>query len=153
MAIYYFLIGIPGSGKSTYAASLGCRVVCPDIIREERGWRPDAPEAFEIARSQILKELLAGRDVVFDATNTVRDLRAEMIAVGKPYADRVVCIWMDTPLMTCMWRNLERGRQGGRRVPPDVMERMARHLADNPPELSEGFDEIRRVTPDEERRT
>lgn len=146
MATYYFMIGIPGSGKSTYAASLGCRVVCPDNIREERGWAPDDNRAFPIAIRQIIVELKAGRDVVFDATNTLRQFRVSNIAAGKRYADKVVCIYMDTPSMICVWQNLERGRQGGRRIPPDVMERMARELTDNPPELSEGFDEIRRIT-------
>lgn len=146
MATYYLMVGIPGSGKSTYAVSLGCRVVCPDAIREKRRWEPDDNRAFPIAMRQIVAELRAGRDVVFDATNTLRQFRVANIAAGRPYADRVACVWMDTPSMVCMWRNLERGRQGGCRVPPDVMDRMARELADNPPELSEGFDEIRRIT-------
>ncbi len=148
MTTFYFMVGIPGSGKSTYAATRGCRVVCPDVIRVE--YRVGSAEAFEIACREVAEELRAGRDVVFDATNTIREFRPERIAAGRPYADRVVCIWMDTPPMTCMWRNLERMRQTGRpAVPADVIERMARQLADNPPELSEGFDEIRRILPEE----
>lgn len=138
------MIGIPGSGKSTYAESLGCRVVSPDTVREI--CRVDSPEAFSIARSLIAASLIAGESVVFDATNTIWQYRAENIVAGKPYADRVVCVWMDTPLEVCLARHHTRQEQGIRTTLPDsVIVRMAQQLRDNPPELSEGFDEIRRI--------
>ena len=68
MPTYYLMAGIPGSGKSTYADSLGCWVVFPDTIRETH--RVSSPEAFEIARREVAALLLDGQDVVFDATNT-----------------------------------------------------------------------------------
>ena len=146
MPTYYFLIGIPGSGKSTYANSLGCWIVSPDTIRETH--QVSSPEAFEIARCEIAALLREGYDVVFDATNTLRQYRAENIAVGKPYADKVVCILMNTPLDVCIARHHERMKQGIHTTLPDtVIVRMAEQLADNPPELSEGFDEIRRIQP------
>lgn len=144
MAVYYFMIGIPGSGKSTYAESLGCRIVCPDDIREA-GIR-DSAEAFEVSRMMIAHLLSQGENVVFDATNTLRQYRAETIAAGKPHADRVVCVWMDTPLEVCIARHYERVQHGVRTTLPDsVIVRMSEQLADNPPELSEGFDEIVRI--------
>ena len=146
MGDFYFMIGVPGSGKSTYAASLGCRVVCADAIREIYG--ADSAEAFSITRSLVAAALIAGEDMVFDATNTIRRYRAENIAAGKPYADRVICIWMDTPLDVCLARHHARMEQGIRTTLPDgVIVRMAEQLYDNPPELSEGFDEIRRILP------
>lgn len=145
MATFYFMIGIPGSGKSTYAASLGCRVVCPDAIRETYGTNDE--QSFVIARHEIRTALQRWENVVLDATNTIRIWRAERIAIGKPYADRVVCIFMDTPLEVCIARHLERMKRGIRAtLLVEVIKRMARQLADNPPELSEGFDEIRRIT-------
>lgn len=144
MSTYYFLVGIPGSGKSTYAKSLGCRIVCPDEIREA-GIRDDA-EVFEIARMMISHLLQTGVDVVFDATNTLRQYRAETIAAGKSYADHVVCIWIDTPLDVCIARHHARMRRGIRPTLRDEgIIRMAQQLADNPPDLSEGFDEIKRI--------
>jgi predicted kinase len=143
MSTYYFMVGIPGSGKSTSAAKFGCKVVCPDTIRQTH--RVGSPEAFAMARQQIKSALEAGEDVVFDATNTLRVHRVEMINAGKPYADRVVCVWMDTPLEVCISRHLERMRRGIRvTLPVPVIERIANQLADNPPDSSEGFDEIKR---------
>lgn len=143
MSTFYFMVGIPGSGKSTFAASLGCRVVCPDTIRETH--RVGSPEAFAIAQQEIRSTLIAGEDVVFDATSTLRIYRAETINASKPYADKVVCIWMDVPLEVCIARHLERMKSGVRTtLPVPVIERMSRQLADNPPDLSEGFDEIQR---------
>lgn len=144
MVTYYFMIGIPGSGKSTHAASLGCRIICPDTIREK--YRVGSPEAFAIARQEIKSALEAGEDVVFDATNTLRIHRADMINAGKPYADKVVCVWMDVPLDVCIARHISRMQQGVRTsLPVAVIERMANQLAENPPDISEGFDEILRI--------
>lgn len=153
MPVYYFLIGIPGSGKSGLAEALtvsqGCQVVCPDTIRDAHCVA--SPEAFTIASREITALLRQGRDVVFDATNTIRRHRAEMIAAGKPYADKVVCIWMDTPLEVCIARHHERMRQGIRTTLPDeVIMRMAQQLAANPPDPSEGFNEIIRIKYEEE---
>ncbi len=144
MPTYYFMVGIPGSGKSTYAESLGCKVVCPDTIREIK--LVESKDAFAIASWEIISGLKAGGDVVFDATNTIQTHRFERINVPKPYADKIICIWMDTPLEICIARHLERMKRGIRTtLPISVIERMARQLADNPPDISEGFNEIKRI--------
>lgn len=153
MSVYYFMIGIPGSGKSGLAEALavsqGCRVVCPDTIREAHcvGF----PEAFAIAYREIGALLREGENVVFNATNTIRRHRAEMIAAGKPYADKVVCIWMDTPLDVCLARHHEQMEHGVRTTLLDeVIVRMSKQLAADPPDPSEGFDEIIRIKYEEE---
>lgn len=117
MPTYYFLIGIPGSGKSHFARRLaeetGAEVVCPDEIRAS--YRVHSKRTFEIARELVAKNLKAGKDVVFDATNTIKKWRRENILAGKPFAD----------------------------LSESVIRRMSEQLADNPPVLEEGFDEIR----------
>lgn len=145
MPTYYIMVGIPGSGKSTHAATLGCRVICPDTIRETH--RVGSSEAFAIAEQEIKSVLEKGEDVVLDATNTLRVYRAERINAGKPYADKVVCIWMDVPLKVCIARHSNRVKQGIRTtLPVAVIERMSKQLADNLPDAAEGFDEVRRLT-------
>lgn len=150
MPTYFFMVGIPASGKSAYARSIGCRVVCPDEIRKQHlDWSGD--QVFDLARQEIAATLQSGADVVLDASATIRHWRGRDIAAGKPYADRVVCILMDTPLDVCLRRNVERIRKEGFvKIPASEVERMARQLASNPPDLSEGFDEVIRVGLDEQ---
>jgi predicted kinase len=140
------MVGIPASGKSTYARSLDCRVVCPDeILSQFPGWNGD--QVFELARQLVVETLKGGEDVVLDATATIRRWRTRDIAAGKSHADRVVCVWMDASLEVCLRWNAERiQRDGYIKVPPQEIERMHRNLAMNTPELTEGFDEIRRIT-------
>jgi predicted kinase len=146
VSVYYFLIGIPGSGKSHLAKRLaeetGAIIVCPDDIRISHRVRSE--RAFEVAREEIALNLQSGRDVIFDATNTIRKWRGQNILAGKQTGVRVACCVMDTPLEWCLERQRRRVAQGEKvDLPENVIRRMANQLVDNPPELSEGFDEIR----------
>jgi len=146
MSTFWFLIGVPGSGKSRFAAQLAAEtsavIVCPDNIRVSH--RARSERAFEIAREEIKNNLKVGRDVVFDATNTIRKWRRDNILAGKLPGVRVVAAVLDTPLEWCLERQRRRAAQGKKTdLPESTIIRMASQLADNQPELSEGFDEIR----------
>ena len=109
MANFYFLVGISGSGKSTWASKKAeesnALIVCPDDIRERHRVRSD--KAFIIAREQIGKGLKSGKDVIFDATNTIRKWRQDNILSGKKWADKVICVVFDLPLDLCVLRKLK----------------------------------------------
>ena len=146
MSTFYLLVGVPGSGKSRLATQLaletGAVIVCPDDIRTRRRVRSE--RAFEIAREEISKNIRAGCNVIFDATNTIRKWRRENILAGKPYASQVVCCVIDTPLELCLNRQRWRAAQGEKvNLPESTIVRMYDQLTDNPPSLVEGFDEIR----------
>lgn len=149
MATYFFLVGIPGSGKSTYAkylAGKGVWIVNTDRIRYE--YRVGSEEAFTIARKVINSTLRNGTDVVFDATNTQRTYRRENILAGKTAATKTICLWMDTPLDLCIARHQERQILGMRTtLSLERLRQFAFQFASNPPMLDEGFDEIRRIEP------
>lgn len=151
MPVFSFMIGVPGSGKSTYARLLekrGAIIVSPDLYRERYRRKSDA-EIFAAARAEVALHLKAGRDVVFDATNTIRLHRTENIFAGKPYANRTIAVVMQTPLEECLRRHHERVRNGIRvTLPDEAIARMQRQLDSNPPNLKEGFDEICFVQPD-----
>lgn len=135
------MIGIPASGKSTLADSLGCKIVCPDNIRVTL--RAHSQKAFQIARRDIVMALRRGEDVVFDATNTIARWREETIESAKPYATKIVCILMDTEFSECLRRHqIRKGRGVRATMTESVIYRMARQLENNPPSYSEGFDEI-----------
>ena len=73
MVTVHMLVGIPGSGKSTYsnnvlAKEFNCRIVTTDGIRMEH---PDWPESQvwpEVYR-RIAEDITNGKDVIYDATS------------------------------------------------------------------------------------
>lgn len=145
MPVYYFMIGIPCSGKTYFAKNLarktGAVIVCPDDIRVSERVRSE--RAFEIAREQVMSNLRAGRNVIFDATNTIAKWRAQNIQAGKEIADSTVAMVMRTELQWCLERNVRRSQRGERsNIPEEVIIRMQDQLENNPPQKEEGFDSI-----------
>lgn len=145
MATLYMMVGIPGSGKSTYARSYLGNVIIrsSDVLREqllkdvnEQGRNK---EIFDILHSLIRTDLYNGEDVVYDATNLDRGKRMEFLKSLDLLPCRKVCIFMNQTLGICKTLNAKRERV----VPEDVIERMSRMV--NVPLMTEGWDEIREV--------
>lgn len=82
----YFMVGIPGSGKSTWAGSNlpGAVVVSTDDIREELFGSADAAHSsqrvFTLAHRRVIEALKNGSDVVYDATNITPKARGRLLA-------------------------------------------------------------------------
>ena len=148
----YILIGVPGSGKSTYAEELfqkserGVALVSSDTIRENlygnESCQDNPKRVFAIAHQAIIDQLTRGYDVIFDATNIYAKDRMGLIRrvcfeVKKPI--RFVAIYFDTPIETCVARQELRDRK----VPTKVIEKMGRQM--EKPVFYEGFDIIRTI--------
>ena len=150
------MIGLPGSGKSTWADHFvaqnpGYRLVATDDVRAQiygdaavQGeWLVIWREVFQRLQDSyrvIAQGKAAG--VVYDATNVRRRHRREFTqAVRGLGYQPLIGVWIDTPLVTCLARNAGRSRQ----VPPEVIEKMSRQLAAVPPAAVEGFDQIERI--------
>ncbi len=81
MSVVHMMIGIQGSGKTTYAKMLKKKLSLPiissDNVRDER---PDLeekdifPEVYKRA-AEILK---SGQDIIFDATNITKKVRQRL---------------------------------------------------------------------------
>lgn len=145
MPVYYFMVGIPCSGKTYFAKNLarktGAVIVCPDDIRVSERVRSE--RAFEIAREQIASNLREGRNVIFDATNTIARWRTQNILAGKQFASLTVAFVMRTELQWCLNRNAQRSQRGERSgISKDVIIRMQDQLGNNLPRKEEGFDAI-----------
>ncbi|GEM_PF-3938332 len=157
MAKYLLLVGAPGAGKSSIRKHLKGRGVCPDEIRDKL--KVDAKTAYDIARDEIKKMLLMGVDVILDATNNSPEKRMGMIAIGGPFADEVVCVWLDTPYEICVARHearlaemRARGEDTSRyedhdKPYTDIIKGCSNAINADPPILSEGFDLIIRIVP------
>lgn len=155
MGIYYLNIGAPGAGKSTYVDRLLCKKVSPDKIRDEQKITIQA--SYDVAIARIKETLMNGEDVLLDATNQTSRKRRNMIAVGKLHADRVVGIWLNTPVEICVRRHIQRMASGetserytkeNQESFEDIIQRYCEALEKEPPTLDEGFDEIVVITPE-----
>lgn len=89
MQKFLMLMGISGSGKSTYAKALekncGYKVFSSDVLREElfgnENDQTHNSEVFEELHRRILKALDAGENCVYDATNLNRKRRLQIYAL------------------------------------------------------------------------
>ena len=139
------LVGLPGSGKSTYLAQLGVTGLSSDAIR---GWLADDEtdqtihdRVFQTLRYLLRQRLAIGRPVTYiDATNLTAEERRPYIGIGKSYGCQVEAVFFDVPLDVCRARNARRQRV----VPEDVMAKMSAKLV--PPDVEEGFSRVTAIT-------
>lgn len=144
------LVGLPGSGKSSYAEQFkavddaictGVTVIhSSDAIREElfgdAGSQEDNGRVFELMRKRTIDDLRADKTVIYDATNVTRKARKSAIACAHPTHDTVEChvVWAEPE--ECVRRDSFRDRKVG----PGVIDKMLRRWQS--PWLDEGFDKI-----------
>jgi predicted kinase len=149
---YHILIGIPGSGKTTFARQWcdddpTCCHISTDRIRaslygdaaEQGDWGEILTEILAQAKDAIL----ADRSILYDATNAQRSHRREIVRQLRQQAqhlalDRPICVhgWqLTTTLDECHRRNRHRDRT----IPADIIDAMHASLCEDPPTLDEGF--------------
>lgn len=138
------MIGISGSGKSTYAnglkTSLKAELVETDAIREElTGDSSDQSQnykVFQVAKKRVNDLLSQGKNAIIDATSvSVRD-RKDWIQIGRDNNAEVRAYFIDTPIDVCKSQNIKRQRK----VPDEVIDRQASRLES--PTKAEGFDNV-----------
>lgn len=144
MAIFYMLVGLPGSGKSTYAKEFeqkhgNITVFSSDALRKQlygdESVQANPKIIFDILKKEVKKCLLGGKDALLDATS-IRDSERKSFLSTVPKDARKVCVFIDAPVALCLEQNQKRERH----IPENVIIRMSQQLV--PPNKDEGWDEI-----------
>lgn len=152
MPTLYMLIGVPGSGKSTWLAGhpfdwSTTRIISTDNIIERRAQEQGKTysEVFQReikgATHQMNRELkqavLDGADIVWDQTNLTKKSRAAKLA-EIPDTYRKVAVFFPTPSDDELKRRL--ASRPGKTIPANVVLGMKSQL--ERPGKDEGFDEV-----------
>jgi predicted kinase len=145
---FIILIGLPGSGKTTWRkakVSQGYKgvVINPDDVRKiVFGVYFDPKkehDVWEYICGKLRRALLKGESICFDATNVKKKRRKALIKLGHEYSAYIEAIYFKVPSEVVLKRNVK--RPADERVPLGIMMRMIRNI--QPPELSEGFDSVK----------
>ncbi len=108
------LIGVSGSGKSTFAARhFGTTEIvssdfCRALVADDANDQAATPAAFEVLHTIAGKRLESGRLVVVDATSVRPEDRAPLVELARRHHVFAVAIVLDMPPEVCAARNAER---------------------------------------------
>lgn len=138
------LVGLPGSGKSTWLARRGITPLSSDAMRgllaDDIADQTIHRRVFASLRYLLRQRIAIGRPVTYvDATHLTPAERRPYIDIARRYLCTVEALFFDAPPAVCKRRN--RGRE--RVVPEEVIDRMAAKLV--PPSRTEGFSRVIRV--------
>jgi protein phosphatase len=147
------LVGVSGSGKSTFAATRfrPTEILSSDAFRamvaDDEADQGATRAAFELLHLAARRRLERGRLTVIDATSLTRSARSSLVAVARSTSRPAVAIVLDPPLAVCLERNAARP---GRTVDGSVVRRqhdaLRRALAADDDLASEGFARVHRLT-------
>ena len=117
------LVGIPGSGKSTFAKRLFKETEvlssdrCRAIVSDDENDQASTDDAFELLHYIAGKRLKNGLLTVVDATNVQTEARRPLVQLAREYHCLPVAIVLDVPGKECQERNNKRpGRDFGKHV-------------------------------------
>ncbi len=141
------LVGLPGSGKSTYLEKQGITGLSSDAVRlllaDDVTDQTIHPQVFAALRYLLRQRLIIGRPVTYvDATHLTLEERRPYIQIARTFNSEIEAVFFDVPLDACRRRNRLRDRV----VPEDAMDKMAAKLVR--PVLEEGFARVTVVKPE-----
>src|ERR1044072_4889274 len=97
------LVGLPGSGKSTYLRQLGTSGLSSDVIRkllaDDETDQTIHVRVFQTLRYLLEQRLAIGRpDTYIDATNLTAEERRPYVEIGRAWGCEVVAVYFEVPL-------------------------------------------------------
>ncbi|MFN0169960.1 MAG: AAA family ATPase [Bryobacteraceae bacterium] len=135
------LVGLPGSGKSTWLARQGITALSSDTLRL---WLADDAtdqtihaRVFATMRYLLRQRLAIGREVSYvDATHLTPAERAPYVEIARAFGCGIEAMFFDTPVEVCHERNAGRDRV----VAVEAIAAMQARLT--PPSEEEGFGRV-----------
>ncbi len=124
------LIGIPGSGKSTFAATN----IQPAFVRISQ----DVLRTRARVASALADALRERKNIVIDNTNVMRKERERFIIPAREAGYRITGYYFQSIIEDCLRRNAQ--RSGTARIPDVGVVARAKDL--ELPSYDEGFDEL-----------
>ena len=146
MAVLHLMVGIQGSGKSTFSKrlskDLNCKIISSDEVRK---MNPNMEEknVFPEVYSLCAKELKENHDVIFDATNITPVVRKRNIdAIKNIFSDfDIYAYFINTDVEICKKRVEVRNKQQGEIfIPLEVIDSYAKNII--PPKEEEGISKV-----------
>lgn len=136
MAILVLMMGVPGSGKSTWIQNnltdkdvwVSRDAIRYNLLEEDDDYFAKENEVIELFINNINNMLNKNfRYVYADATHLHPKGRAQLLNNLKIKPDAIYTVYIDTPLNITLERNAQ--REGRARVPDDVIRRMYRSVS------------------------
>lgn len=146
----YVLVGVPGSGKSTWASNqewaTDCAYVSTDVIVEKFAAEQNKtysevfekfmPTAVDLMVDQVLLAKLQNKDIIWDQTSTTVLSRKKKFRMLPTY--RHIAIVFKTPNENELMKRL--ANRPGKTIPWNVVSDMIKNF--EMPTIEEGYDEI-----------
>lgn len=146
----YQLIGVPGSGKTTWVNQQNWAILCArvstdkwvEFYAQEVGktysevFNSFMPMAVDLMAKEVVEARSVGRDIIWDQTSTTKKSRAKKFKMLPDYYH--IAVVFQTPSRIELRKRLD--SRPGKEIPDAVMEGML--LSFEQPTLEEGFKEI-----------
>jgi predicted kinase len=145
----YVLVGVPGSGKSTWVASQewsNTAFISTDKFVDEYAnsvgktysevFQSYMPTAMNRMTEEVIEARNAGKNIVWDQTSTSRGARARKLNMLKGY--EAIAVVFKTPDQEELSRRL--ASRPGKNIPDHVMKQMINNFS--MPSKNEGFNKI-----------